>query len=153
MSLRWSVVLPLAGLLLFTIVSYQSSRLNDELQRSPNRYYWWSSLRLDTDPLNRNPKPADRCRDDPDHCASWDVSNPRVPPGWLDKVLVVSAFPAFLAAFALVLAFGRQGTSEVLIFMVVMPTFLFGWYYFIGRMIERLLYRRRIGKRSSLKMT
>ena len=126
MRARWSVLLPLAGLLLFTVVSYQSSRVNDELQRSPNRYYWWSSLRLDTDPLNRNPKPAERCKDDPDHCAGWDVSSPRVAPGWLDKVLVVSSFPAFLAAFALVLAFGRQGTSEVLIFMVVMPTFLFG---------------------------
>jgi hypothetical protein len=76
-----------------------------------------------------------------------------VPPGWLDKVLVVSAFPAFLAAFALVLAFGRQGTSEVLIFMVVMPTFLFGWYYFIGRMIERWFYRRRTAKRAPLTMT
>jgi len=38
MSLRWSIILPLAGLLLFTVVSYQSSRVNDELQRSPNRY-------------------------------------------------------------------------------------------------------------------
>jgi hypothetical protein len=153
MRLRWSVLLPLAGLVLFTAVSYQSSRVNDELQRSPNRYYWWSSLRLDTDPLNRNPRPAERCKDDPDHCASWDVSSPRAAPGWLDKVLVVSAFPAFLAAFALVLAFGRQGTSEVLIFMVVMPTFLFGWYYFIGRLIERWFYKRARAKSTPLKMT
>jgi hypothetical protein len=81
------------------------------------------------------------------------VSSPRVAPGSLDKVLVVSAFPAFLAAFALVLAFGRQGTSEVLIFMVVMPTFLFGWYYFIGRLIERWFHKRRLAKRSAPKMT
>jgi len=153
MHLRWSVILPLAGLLLFTIVSYQSSRVNDELHRSPNRYYRWSSLRLDTDPINRNPKPADRCKDEPDHCAGWDVSTRRPAPGRLDRILVVSAFPAFLAAFALVLAFGRQGTSEVLVFMVVMPTFLFGWYYFIGRMIERWFYKRRRAKNIPLKIT
>jgi hypothetical protein len=51
------------------------------------------------------------------------------------------------------LAFGRQGASEVLIFMVVMPTFLFGWYYFIGRLIERWIYRRRRAKRVPLKMS
>ena len=153
MRFPWSIILPLGGLLLFTVVSYQSSHVNDELQRSPNRYYWWSSLRLDTDPLNRNPKPADRCQDDPQRCASWDVSSPRIAPGWLDKVLVVSAFPAFLAAFALVLAFGRQGTNEVLVFMVVMPTFLFGWYYFIGRLIERWINKLRRRKHAPLKMT
>src|SRR5215467_7598835 len=153
MSLRWSVVLPLAGLLLFTMVSYQSSRVNDELQRSPNRYYWWSSLRLDTDPLNRNPKPAERSKDDPQNCSSWDVSSPRVAPSWLDKILVVSAFPAFLAAFALVLDFGRQGISEVLVFMVVMPTFLFFWYYFIGRLMERWFRKLRSGRNTPLKMT
>jgi hypothetical protein len=153
MSLRWSVILPLAGLLLFTVVSYKSSRVNDELQRTPNRYYWWSSLRLDTDPLNRNPKPAERCQDDPGRCASWDVATPRVAPGWLDKALVVTAFPAFLAAFALVLALGRQGISEVLIFMVVMPTFLFSWYFFIGRFIERWLHKRKLAKRTPLILT
>ena len=81
------------------------------------------------------------------------MATPRVAPSWLDKVLVVTAFPAFLAAFALVLALGRQGISEVLIFMVVMPTFLFGWYFFIGRWIERWLNKRKLAKRTSLTMT
>jgi len=52
-----------------------------------------------------------------------------------------------------VLAFGRQGTSEVLVFMVVMPTFLFGWYYFIGRLIERWIRKLRRTRHAPLKMT
>jgi hypothetical protein len=37
--------------------------------------------------------------------------------------------------------------------MVVMPTFLFGWYYFIGRLVERWFYKRARAKSTPLKMT
>jgi hypothetical protein len=143
MQIRWGNILPFIGLALFAVVSYQSARINDQLQRSPNRYFWWSSLRLDSDPLNLHPKPPERCQYDPAHCADWDVSTRRNPPGWLDRVLVLSALPAFLAGFALVLALARKGVNEVMTFMVSMPMLLYGWYYFVGWLIEYWVYRRK----------
>jgi hypothetical protein len=153
MQMRWSILFPLLGLVLFGVVSYRSKRVNDELQRSPNRYFWWSSLRLDSDPLNQHPKPPELCEYDAIHCANWDVNTRKVSPGWLERALVISSFPAFLAGFALVLGLARQGINEVLTFMVVMPTLLFGWYFFAGRMLERWLSRRKKANRAPLKLT
>jgi len=153
MLMRWSVLLPFLGLVLFGAVSYHSKQVNDELQRSPNRYFWWSSLRLDSDPLNQHPKPPELCQYDPLRCANWDVNTRQVSPGWLDRTLVVTSFPAFLAGFALVLALARQGINEVLTFMVVMPTLLFGWYFFLGWMVERWWSKRKRAKPGPLKLT
>jgi len=66
----------------------------------------------------------------------------KIAPGWLEKSLVVSAFPAFLAGFAIVAGLSKLGIDEVLTFFISMPILLFGWYYFVGWLIEHLLDRR-----------
>ena len=94
-----------------------------------------------------------RCLYDPGHCANWDVTPRRNPPGWLDRALVLSAFPAFLTGFALVLLMARKGVNEVMTFMVSMPMLLYGWYYLVGWLLEYWLYRRRKNRSVALKIT
>lgn len=153
MGMRWTIILPVVGLLLFTAVSFESARENDRLQQSPNRYYWWSSLRLDSDPLNEHPRPAERCQYDPEACTNWDVPTQRTAPGWLDRVLVVSALPAFLLGFGISYLLGQRGVDEVLSFMVAMPVLIFGWYYLVGWLIESWVRRRKLEKKVPLKLT
>lgn len=154
MGIRWSAILPVLGLILFTVVSYRSTRLNDELQKTPNRYFWWSSLRLDLDPLNQHPKPPERCQYDPEHCVRWDISPVQhVSPGWPDRILVFSALPAFVIGIGVVFGFSRRGFNEVLTFMVAMPILLFAWYFLVGWLIERWISRRKRAKDVPLKLT
>jgi len=153
MWIRLSLILPAVGLLLFAMVTRSSVHNNEDLQHTPHRFYWWSSLRLDTDPLNQHPKPPDRCKYDPEHCANWDLSSRHITPAWPDRVLVLSAFPAFLAGFAVAYGLGQRGTDEVLTFMVAMPMLLFTWYYVLGAFLDHWLRRLRRNKNVQLKLT
>jgi hypothetical protein len=60
MRKRWRVVLPVIGIILFSVVSYHSLRVDRE---TPSRYFWWSSIRLDSDPSNRRNWGAVPCQD------------------------------------------------------------------------------------------
>jgi len=141
MPLRCCVILPVLGLVLFTVVTHKSMSINPPAETVPNKYYWWSSLRLDTDPLNRNPKPASPCEGRKDGCADAAASVTHVTPGWLDRLLTYSALPAFLAGAGLVITLSKRGVDEVLTFMVSMPIFLFFWFFFVGWMLDRLIFR------------
>jgi hypothetical protein len=138
--IRWSVILPFAGLILFGLVSYRSMGMNRQ-QDVAHKYYWWSSLRLDTDPLNQNPA-----------AASQELQTAGVTPGWLDRLLVVSALPAFLAGAAVMIGLSGLGVDEVLSFMVSMPILLVAWFYFIGWLVERWTRRRQV-RNAPLKIT
>lgn len=154
MRLRWSVILPIPGLLLFAAVSYRSMDINRHEQDAPPKFYWWSSLRLDSDPLNKNPvlaKPKP-CGNEKQNCASWEVRPFWVEPAFVDRLLVYSALPAFLAGAAIVISLSKLGIDEVLTFMVSMPILLFAWYYFVGWLIERWTYRRLGAKSVPLKI-
>jgi hypothetical protein len=142
MQLRWSLILPVIGLILFATVSYRSMRVNRETQNEPSKYYWWSSLRLDTDPLNENPETVKPCQDGEKNCVDWVFRDRWVTPGLLDRLLIFSSLPAFLAGTAIVAGFSKLGIDEVLTFMVSMPILIFCWYYFVGWLIERWRYRR-----------
>jgi hypothetical protein len=142
MRLRWSVILPMIGLILFTAVTYRSMPANEHEQEAPRKYYWWSSLRLDSDPLNKNPQLAVPCANEKQNCSNGEFPNVKIAPRWLDRLLIVSALPAFLAGAAIVVVLSKLGLDEVLTFMVSMPILLFVWYYFIGWLIERWSYRR-----------
>ena len=142
MRIRFSVILPVLGLLVFAAVTYRSMAANPEAQNVPNKYYRWSSLRLDTDPLNKNPQQTSRCESKNENCSGWQQQRDVwVTPGFLDRALIFSALPAFLAGTGLVIAFSTQGVDEVLTFMVSMPIFLFLWYYLVGRLVDRLIAR------------
>jgi hypothetical protein len=129
MRIRISVILPVLGLLLFAVVTYRSMAANPEAQGVPNKYYWWSSLRLDTDPLNQNPR------------SDSVPSATHIAPGWLDRLLTISALPAFLAGSGLVIVFSKLGVDEVLAFMVSMPILVFAWFYLVGWLLDFLIVR------------
>ena len=152
MQLRWSTILPMTGLFLFTAVAYRSMPANHHDRVVPRRYYWWSSLRLDSDPLNRNPAPPKPCPEGIANCSNGETPNVKIAPGWLEKSLVVTGFPALLAAFAVVASLSKRGIDEVLTFFVSMPILLFGWYYLVGWLIERWLVRRARLKNIPLKL-
>ena len=141
MRFRFSVFLPVLGLLAFAAVTYRSMAANPEAQNVPNKYYWWSSLRLDTDPLNKNSRQTIPCENTKENCSGWQQRNVWVTPGLLDRSLIFSALPAFLAGTGLVIALSTQGVDEVLTFMVSMPIFLFLWYYLVGRLLDFLIAR------------
>ena len=153
MRIRWSVILPFIGLILFTAVAIRSAKLNDHDESHPHKYFWWSSLRLDTDPLNKHPATNVPCPDGKGNCANWYQPPDRwIEPSLLDKAFVLSAIPAFLAGAALVIGLSRLGIDEVLTFFVSMPILLFSWYYLVGWLIERLLDRRARIKNVPLKL-
>lgn len=55
MRMRWRMILPLFGLILFTLVSYHSFFVRPI--KGSGRYQWWSGIRLDSDPLEKRPRP------------------------------------------------------------------------------------------------
>jgi hypothetical protein len=141
MRIRFSAILPVLGLILFALVTYRSMALNPPAENVPNKYYWWSTLRLDTDPLNRSVKPANPCPNNQQNCPQRDAKHLDFAPNWLDRVLTLSALPAFLAGAGLVIALSKLGVDEVLTFMVSMPILLFFWFYLAGWLLDRLIHR------------
>lgn len=105
------------GVVLFGAVSYHSY----EDQRPPNTDFHWSSIRLDRNPAN---KP---CQDGKENCAQWDLTqldsyvHKRMP----DKILMVSAFPAFVVGGLAVQGLGKLGISQVSSFLPLMPILIF----------------------------
>jgi hypothetical protein len=131
--------LPVIGLALFSAESYHSIRFNRETQRIPSRYFWWSSLRLDSDPLNRHPKDATPCKNGEENC--WDLRDTWVDPAYLTRFQVLTAFPAFIVGGLAVGGLGKLGISEVSSFMFLMPVLIVAWYYFVGRLLDRWIGR------------
>jgi hypothetical protein len=138
--MRWRLILPTMGLLLFAMQTYVSYR-EWQIQTSPGRYFWWSSFRLDSDPLNRHPRPIDSSN------SSWDLVAKVVDPGLLAISFVLSGLPAFLLSKLIVTALSRFGISQVLSFMIFTPILLGAWYYFLGWLLDR--WRRKSPRRSN----
>src|SRR5260370_41782616 len=101
MQLRWSVILPMVGLILFAAVSYRSMPVNHHEQEAPRKYYWWSSLRLDSDPLNENPQLAAPCATEKQNCSNGEFPNIKIVPSWLDRLFFTSGQSAVLGGVAL----------------------------------------------------
>jgi hypothetical protein len=140
---RKLLVLPLLGLLLFGVASYASYRFNQHT--NIDKYYWWSSIRLDRDPLNRHPAVTRSCNLGDADCVQWEPLSIWVEPGGFTMVLMTSAFPAFFLGKAVAHAVGRLGVSEVTTFMISVPILMFAWYYFLiwsGLQIVARLRRR-----------
>src|SRR5258708_30112524 len=125
MGLGWRGTVPMVGLILVAAVSYRSMPVNHHEQEAPRKYYWWSSLRLDSDPLNENPQLAAPCAIEKQNCSNGEFPNIKIVPSWLDRFLIISALPAFLAGSAMLVVLSEAGLDEVLPFMVSMPIFFF----------------------------
>ena len=149
MSLRWRLVLPAFGLLLFLAETFGSVGLNNDLRgRNPNRTdFYWGKFRLQTDPLGKPPP----CRPEITNCSEWwEIRDVIVDPGTILATLLLSGLPAFFVTARLVHGLGRLGINEVYTFFVAAPLLLFAWYYFLGWLLDRLWARR---KRSEIAAT
>jgi hypothetical protein len=142
MRKRWCIIFPVVGLMLFGAVSYRSFRTNQEIQRRPSKYFWWSAIRLDSDPTNKRNQVTRPCKGAEENCMSWDLRITWVDPGLLENFLLLSAFPAFFVGGFAVRALGRLGVNEVSSFMFLMPVLIATWYYFIGWLLDRWTRRR-----------
>jgi len=139
---RWRFALPLAGLLLFAAETYPV-RVNRESHSVYSRYFWWSFIRLDSDPMQRHPRGPTPCETGKANCTRWDLPYMWVDPGWLSELLMWTALPAFVVAAVMVGGLRRLGINEIWGFMISMPLLIFGWYYFVGWLIDRLLFKLR----------
>lgn len=138
----WRLLLPLIGLVMFGAVTYHAVRRNSANPTS--RYFWWSAVRLDKDPLNTHPKPqtVNPCPDRTADCVTWDPESVWIEPGLLPSLLIVSALPAFAVGKAIVRVTGHFGISQVPTFMLSMPVLIVGWYYLLGLLIDRWRLKR-----------
>jgi hypothetical protein len=100
MRVRWSLVLPASGLILFAALSCHSLGVNREVFKSrPSRYFWWSSIRLDSDPLSKHPMvPTTTCQDENKDCSTWDPVYIWVDPGLGGEHWWFQHFPHLLLA-------------------------------------------------------
>ena len=134
MRVRWQLILPTLGLILFSAESFHSLQVNRQLRRSPQKYYYWVSFALDSDPLNRHfgQSPED-----------WrQLRSLWIDPGYSTQALILSALPAFVLGALIVHALAHMGVSEILSFAVAMPLFVFGWFYFVGGRIDHWVRKR-----------
>jgi hypothetical protein len=128
------------GLFFFSTVSFESLKWHP---KTPNQYFWWSSIRLNSDPLNRYHAVATPCREAESDCASWDPASLWISPGLATDLLILTALPAFVVGMLVVRGLGRMGVSEVWTFMVSMPLLIGAWYYAVGWLIDRRKDKRR----------
>ena len=141
----WRLILPVVGLLLFSFGSYESFGHRVFPQ---GRYFWWSSIRLDSDPLNKRfPSEQLLCRKNRDgsvDCVTVEPMAVYVDPGWLARCLFFAALPAFLLGAGIIGGLGRLGVSQVWSFMISMPLLISAWFSFVGWLLDRRRARRQI---------
>jgi hypothetical protein len=142
MSFRCALVLPVAGLLLFGIVTYQSAHG----YRSYHQYFWWSAYALDSDALDRRHWAQTPCPSGVEFygedCGQWGPSSIVVRQGWLSTILLFSALPAFLLGLFIVDDLAIWGVSGVTTFLVSMPILIVAWFYLVGWLIDRIVHKR-----------
>ena len=148
--IRWRPILCLWGLILFGLLTYGSLRLNPDLRQlhQHGRYFWWGTVRLDSDPLNRHPALKPCAQEAEAEC----VGEPlfiEVSPGLIERALILSALPAFLITIAAVHGLAHFGVSELLSFMITMPCLTVAWFYNVGWFLDRWQYKRCLRRSSA----
>jgi hypothetical protein len=144
--MRWKFVLPVIGLLLFAVVTIASVRSNRMARVLSSRYFWWSAIRLDRDPLGEHAyaKEILPCEESVDsNCIGWDFETCWVDPGLLTRLLFLAALPAFVVEEVLVNRLGQLGVNQVWTFFATTPPLIIGWFYLVGWLIDRWRLKRR----------
>lgn len=131
MKTRWRWILPIFGLILFSVESVTSVRHNRQY-RTASKYFYWSFFRLDSDPLNRSLKEQSPAP----HWGIW------IDPGYLTKALMFGALPAFVLGRFIVKGLASLGVSEVSSFAVAMPLLIFSWFYSVGTCLDYWIRKR-----------
>ena len=130
-------MLPIVGLAFFAAITYDCYRAEQRSKGETGRYFNWSRLQLDSDPLSKShPSP---CLHSTEPCVEWDpaVMDRFGRPGHAEKIFLLSALPAFFVSSLLTFGFGSFGVNEIATFMISMPLLTFGWFYFVGWLIDR----------------
>jgi len=141
MQVRWRLVLCLWGLSLFGLQTY-GSMSGARVSKHQGRYFWWGSIRLDSAPLTL-PSATRPCADESgETCVEFDPEFIWVRPGWIERVLILSAFPAFLVTLPVVHGLAHLGVSELLSFMITMPLMILLWFFLVGWLLDRRRYKR-----------
>lgn len=139
-------------MILFGLLTYGSMRVNRGLHRlnHQGRYYWWGSVRLDSNPLNKQPMhPAvNPCAQDEQICG-FNPESIWVTPGLMEWAFTLSSLPTYLLCMAVVRGFAHFGVSELLSFMITMPLLTLAWFYAAGWLFDRWRYKRSL-RRSSV---
>lgn len=147
--MRWRLTLCLWGLVLFGLLTYASVLGNRELRHGRSgRYFWWGSIRLDSDPQGRR-SALEPCTPTQRGGCSWDAVFITVDPGWIQEALTVSALPAFFLGLMAVRGLARLGVNELASFMVTVPVLVLGWFYLIGWLLDRWLHKRSLRRASA----
>ena len=100
MRVHLKIALPIIGLALFGAESYHSFRVQREIERTANRYFWWSAIRLDSDPGNKPKQGTTSCKDAQENCGTWELRDRWVDPGLGAQFLMASALLAFIIVSA-----------------------------------------------------
>jgi hypothetical protein len=133
MKTPWRWILPICGLVLFGAESVTSIRLNRQYGTT-ERYFYWSFIRLDSNPLGKNVR-------EPSHVPIWGIW---IDPGYLTKALMFGALPALVGGMFIVKRLASLGVSEVSSFAVAMPLLIFAWLYFLGACLDHWIRKGRL---------
>jgi len=137
-------------MILFCLLTFSSMRVDRDLrqQHHRGRYFWWGSVRLDSDPLNKRPLPKP-CAQATDQTCGFDPQYIWVVPGLIEWALRLSALPAFLLTVLVMHGLDRFGISELLSFMITMPLLTLVWFYSVGWLLDRWRYKRSLRRSSA----
>lgn len=140
------LILPITGLLVFAGESYRSVLQQRSTLKEDNACFCWSSIPLDTKPLNTSYEGFGRRN--LTSCGYLRELNARTDLGCgraslPTRLLVATALPAFLASMVIVRGLSTLGVTEVASFIGATPPLIFVWYYFVSRIIVRLAGRRK----------
>jgi hypothetical protein len=128
-------------MLLFGLITYGSMQEHRLMQRYHTSYFWWGSIRLDTDPLSTR-SGLNQCAQESEGNCYVDLGIRWGTHGWIEVAYLITAFPAYLPTAAVVRGLAFFGVSELLSFIVAMPLFTFGWFYTVGWLLDRWRYKR-----------
>jgi hypothetical protein len=142
MPIRWKLVLPALGLIVFAGISWHSYRNPRGGKATVGRYFYVGSvIRLDSHPPPmRAPVPCDTAKEP---CVTWDISDVGLwhHPGTLERILGFCALPALFIGLFITTVLGEYGMNQILGYMISMPLLIFGWFYFVGWLVDRWRFK------------
>jgi hypothetical protein len=97
MTRRWQIILPVIALLVLAALTYHSIRMERLAFRGHHsRYFYWSSLPLDSEPSKGHLSGAVLCGNGDPTCFEFDMPTMWVDPGWLANFFMLTSAPAFI---------------------------------------------------------
>jgi hypothetical protein len=137
MAIRWKVVLPVVGLIVFAGISWHSYRNPSEGNAAVGRYFYVGSvIRLDSHPPpERTPAPCDSAKEP---CVSMGIEDVGLwhHPGTLERIITFCVLPAFFIGLFITGVLGRFDMNQIVAYMISMPLLIFDWFYCVGWLID-----------------